>query len=443
MTLRSSVSSPEDRSNLLRPVFGCVIGGWVCIFLYATQFFSSVSAFVRAFSVCIAFSGACLLSGTFLGFVFSIPRFTLGRPPSAVTPKLAKGSVFGELDAEGESSGESDAKTAVDRHYIPNTNLEELSDGLLKIIFGAGITQLPALVEFVEMSVVPTVTASVGGQDSPEAVGFANIVMIYFFITGIFLGYLWTRTEISLGLYQVDQKIMSDISSIHEKVESHEVIIRRLTRLEQSLLKNERQDANDRAALNLVNDQLNSKIKEVPGEELAQAIKVTSTSGEDQIFRQIQEVRRTSKREGGDIQLQARIIPVFYGLIAKKSYHRYYGELGFALKDQQSPDWVKAEEILTQAIQIRKDWKNHNDWTTYYELNRAVCSIHRWSERASKKLKNRILDDLYVAIQGEVMTREVLQESINAPIKSWLEQQGVTYDDILTRAPTFDWQQTA
>ena len=36
-----------------------------------------------------------------------------------------------------------------------------------------------------------------------------------------------------------------------------------------------------------------------------------------------------------------------------KKYHRNHGQLGFALKDRQPPDWTRAEKELSTAIEMR------------------------------------------------------------------------------------------
>ncbi len=71
-----------------------------------------------------------------------------------------------------------------------------------------------------------------------------------------------------------------------------------------------------------------------------------------------------------------RTIPVFRALIASDPegrFHRNHGQLGFALKDKEPPDWREAEAELTNAIMIRGDPNVEGYWL--YELNRAICRI--------------------------------------------------------------------
>ena len=72
-----------------------------------------------------------------------------------------------------------------------------------------------------------------------------------------------------------------------------------------------------------------------------------------------------------------RAIPVLEALIeddVTNRYHRNHAELAYVLKDKISPEWKRAEEALTKAIEIR-DRRNHSGFRLY-EFNRAICRIH-------------------------------------------------------------------
>ncbi|MBY3206429.1 hypothetical protein [Rhizobium laguerreae] len=58
----------------------------------------------------------------------------------------------------------------------------------------------------------------------------------------------------------------------------------------------------------------------------------------------------------------------------QQRFHRNYGELGFALKDQSQPDWAAAESALSKAIEIRD--RLGAPGFGEYEFNRAICRIH-------------------------------------------------------------------
>jgi len=62
------------------------------------------------------------------------------------------------------------------------------------------------------------------------------------------------------------------------------------------------------------------------------------------------------------------------GADTANQFHRNHGELGFALKDKEDPDWVGAEQELNTAIAIRGTPASEKGWAAY-EANRAVCKL--------------------------------------------------------------------
>ena len=115
--------------------------------------------------------GALLAGGiTFLGFItgllFGIPK-TRVRAESVTT--------------------ESDSAAS---HFVPNTNLEQISDWLTKILVGVALTQAEK---------IGSSLWRFAGQFSPvfgeeaEARAFVIALMAYFVFTGFMSGYFWTR----------------------------------------------------------------------------------------------------------------------------------------------------------------------------------------------------------------------------------------------------------
>lgn len=93
---------------------------------------------------------------------------------------------------------------------------------------------------------------------------------------------------------------------------------------------------------------------------------------------------------------------IFRALIAADingKYHRNYGELGYALKDKDNPDWREAEVQLTRAIELRGAQRTHG-WG-YYEANRALCRIQldtaSDAQSTEPQVRERIVADLRVA----------------------------------------------
>ena len=102
-----------------------------------------------------------------------------------------------------------------------------------------------------------------------------------------------------------------------------------------------------------------------------------------------------------------------------------HGQLGFALKDQQEPDWREAERELAKAIEIRGPWQNHG-WL-FYEFNRAICRIRldeafTRGEPADPSTRETILTDLLAAWQSD-LRRLVEREP---PIKDWMKTNKIS-----------------
>lgn len=125
----------------------------ICLYSFAlgTEKFLSV----LSISAIIALTSAIV--GAFIGFIFGIPR----------TP-AAKDS----------------------ENIAANTNLEEISDWITKIIVGVSLVQLNQLSGgIVELGN----TLAHGMGNHPSSFVFSVSTMIFYFVGGFFLGYLWSR----------------------------------------------------------------------------------------------------------------------------------------------------------------------------------------------------------------------------------------------------------
>ncbi len=274
---------------------------------------------LTVFGTAMAIAGAAALAGGIVGFLFGIPHTIQG--------------------------------TAAPRdgtQYQGNTNLEQVSDWLTKIIVGVGLVQigraLPALA-----TLGKNLKAPLGDQASSPAFGL-GLTLSYLALGFLFL-YLWARERFPREL-QLAATIQVQLS---------------------------RSEAAQSDALVLVNHQLSSLKGGTPPtqDELNQAIAKAPDSTRIQIFNQAEQTRRVNRVENP--ALMALTIPVFRALIAADTndqYHRNHGSLGWALKDQSNsgvPEWQAASDELTTAIRIR-DRSRISGWKLY-EANRAVCNI--------------------------------------------------------------------
>jgi hypothetical protein len=121
--------------------------GFGTIVIYALQLPSGIRWSVFATALVIA--TAAFFAGGFIGFLFGVPHTVQGSAPSTGITK-----------------------------YLGNTNLEQVSDWLTKIIVGVGLVQIgravPALSKFAK-----SLKAPLGGQASSGAFGLGLIITAF------------------------------------------------------------------------------------------------------------------------------------------------------------------------------------------------------------------------------------------------------------------------
>ena len=126
-----------------------------------------------AFGAAVMVLGASFLAGALLGFLFGIPR------------ALSSDSAVG-------SGGQ-------DNRLIANTNLEQVSDWLTKIIVGATLVQLGNLTRrFGELATF--VSGIFGGHTTQNSV-MAGAIIIYSAAHGFFAAYIGARSIVTFIFY--------------------------------------------------------------------------------------------------------------------------------------------------------------------------------------------------------------------------------------------------
>ncbi|MFF0416085.1 hypothetical protein ACFYUY_37345 [Kitasatospora sp. NPDC004745] len=119
-------------------------------------------------------TGASAVLGGALGFLFGVPRVRGG--------------------GTGEPQGS----------YAPNTNLEQVSDWLTKVLLGVGLTQLGSLGERLHQLGAALSPALGGGEG---AAPFAAALVLYFLVFGFLAGWLVTRLALPQVLTDADQAL--------------------------------------------------------------------------------------------------------------------------------------------------------------------------------------------------------------------------------------------
>jgi hypothetical protein len=339
----------------------------------------------------IAVAAAAAGVGVLLGFLFGIPR-TLQR----------------------EDGGESGAP-----RYLANTNLEQISDWLTKILVGITLVQIgnagAALARLAD-----ALGPMLGGQ--PASAGFGLAVCIVASLSGFMLSYLWTRLRLRRELQIADRDIQAAVREVVDE-----------------------RAAADANALSLVERQLSGQ-NPPTFEELAKALGAASQPVLIQTYQRAEDQRTRSWREPSRAQELERTIGVFRALIANdpdRRFHRHFGSLGYALKDYALKDYVlkdrkavdlgDAIDALSTAIGIRGTGPKVG--FRLYEWSRAACRILQITDPAATAPAQRaeIEPDLRAATRslgpdlfGPANSQDTTVQAVNA----WLTAQNLTYDNL-------------
>jgi hypothetical protein len=135
----------------------------------------------RVFVLSLVFAAASTVSGWLLGLLFGIPR-SLARPQPVNTGSPGSSSPPKGQSPDGSAPGGSRV----------NTNLEDISDWLTKMLVGVGLTQLYTVPTFLWKAAQKMNVSGLGWQDHGQFLALA--LFCYFAPGGFWLGYVGTRT---------------------------------------------------------------------------------------------------------------------------------------------------------------------------------------------------------------------------------------------------------
>lgn len=377
-------NEPQSERALKVLTVGLGLAG-VFTILYAAQT-STIAQFFGVLGVALVLAASALLIGGLLGFLFAIPR-TLPAEAGSQAPQVS-------------AIGETPAPSAADVNYGVNTNLEQISDWLTKILVGVGLTQIATFPELMK-GYVGFISPGLGGFPSSGA--FAIALLLVSLVDGFLIAYLWTRTYFAAALRHANA--VSRLAAVEKKLDSIDL---------------------DARAWSLTQQLLNAQpgTPPPPQKDINAIIAAASGPMKAQIFWAAKNVRAANWRPDDDKVKMEATIPIFRALIAADTEHHYHanhGQLGFALKDKRDPNYAEAKAELTEAIRLRGDWQT-SGWAPYYELVRAQCLIHldgsfRGSQRSEAPLQAAILADLETACGDEQVALIVLND---ADIASWM-----------------------
>jgi hypothetical protein len=134
--------------------------------------------------VALAWALACLVTGGLVGFLFGIPKEVQGD----------SASIARRAGAVALATAPNPSPVTLYEQRV-NTNIEQVSDWLTKIIVGLGLVELRKIPEHLK-SVTDFLAHGYGTDDCKafvECPAFGGAITVYFVVVGFFGGYLLTR----------------------------------------------------------------------------------------------------------------------------------------------------------------------------------------------------------------------------------------------------------
>lgn len=138
-------------------------------------------------------AGSSLLGGVLVGFLFAIPK--------------SDSSLGNSIRSTEESRGAS--------KYSLNTNLEDISDWLSKMIVGVGLVQLTSVPGYIKRASLYWSSSVKPGF--PAA--YTSTLIIFFCLLGFLVGYLWTRLVLIGDFIRQDPRNVN-LQAIESKIEN-------------------------------------------------------------------------------------------------------------------------------------------------------------------------------------------------------------------------------
>lgn len=154
---------------------------------------------------------ASIAAGGAVGFLFGIPRAGGSAARAGDTGGKAQG-LAPSADAAAGAPGAAGtvvaggAPNSANGELRPNTNLEEVSDWLTKIIVGLGLVHLQDL-QGIVAATAANAAASLSANPTASQTSLATALIVGFAIEGFFLGYIYTRMFLQVAFARSDSDL--------------------------------------------------------------------------------------------------------------------------------------------------------------------------------------------------------------------------------------------
>lgn len=172
-----------------------ILPGLIACFAYA----NTSPDYWDLLGVLLIITFAIMLLGGLLGFLFAIPKLNKHYNPHEEYDKSTK--------------------------YMPNTNLEEVSDWLTKIIIGVTLTQLGKIPGYLR-GMAGYIVDNSGAMLQADSAGlFLIALVIYSLITGFITGYFYTRIYLPnlFSIMEENRRQKAEIALWKEEARKKEV----------------------------------------------------------------------------------------------------------------------------------------------------------------------------------------------------------------------------
>lgn len=167
------------------------VSGVLFVILF-TSSATQASDRMRLIGIALLYAGAFFAVGALVGLLFGVPRSLQEKASPSGGSAGGTGAAAQPAAAKGNDASD---------RFRDNTNLEEISDWLTKIIVGLGLANLAKIPD--ELRGLARYFADFCGTDNCESAAMAMV--IYFFVCGFFLGYLMTRLYLTGAFARVHE----------------------------------------------------------------------------------------------------------------------------------------------------------------------------------------------------------------------------------------------
>lgn len=332
------------------------------------------------------FAGACVACGVLLGLLFGVPKAT----------------VISERHSDFK-----DREVSSSVRYRPNTNLEQVSDWLTKMLLGIGLTQF---------SSISTGIASISQHFHGFPENLIISVLIYFSVFGFLCGYIWTRVYL-------DRFLKESESSIKRSLNEHEHQLEIMV--------------SDHKTNSLIQKHLSEWEDPEDYQELRQHILATSDIMAKDIFRSARRVRRKHwSSEGEKLELVNRTVPIFRYLIERsrkqgqEPTHKNYAQYAYSIirmKNANVKDYELALKNITLALSVLEKSKVNDDILRHkgiYLFNKCLCEVMLSLSKKTNQYNDVILKEIEF-ISELNMTNLIYEEHNYNYFKAWSENYNI------------------